>query len=662
MAYMQEQVRVKNKNMLGAVSLPDIPTGRSLVVRSETLPAETGGGNVSAMSPVQSASAMFAEMLDSLKLIEQNTLATVELLKTAVLGTPDQQRREQIERAETDEEPLSGDDDSPRDGPGFLSRLNKLNPFSSESGAIVKFIAAALALLGLNTFKDKLIPKLSALLEFFFGEGKEGSFESIMTGILEKVKTIVEDLKKRIEPIIEDLKLKFEDMKEKVETFLTKVNGIVTIVSDVIKKIEDYVDSFDVDGIEGLSEDERKALVAHIEKKIKDGLYKLFGDLIGGAKGILGLLTVASIMSRIKTAVPVVRAGAPFAARFAALAGGATVGGVAGLGLLAAAGIYTAYERVFDSINQALDEETGKTDKSQALSNMLGGTLNKEGGVMNALDNSFKFGLMGATLGLFLGGPPGAIAGFKIGSVLGGFLGYIGSENIDKVLDKPIDKEISTAVKTITKPKKEDTDPDLLQERIDLKMIEREAAVKKHGENSGAVIRIDNELKALDKKLKNVDAAKVHFEEVELFNLQTQKQTFENAIKSIDEEFARHNRLIAEGYEGTLEPDQMEEMRESKRFHMMDLRDIEQEIKEKKALLIKLNPSSSIMREKLMPMGPAGKPVLTMVPDYTPGVTYLDGKRVDNSTTAVKNDQNFYNGELNIELTDKEIDALVDSK
>ena len=62
-------------------------------------------------------------------------------------------------------------------------------------------------------------------------------------------------------------------MKEKVETFLTKVNGIVTIVSDVIKKIEDYVDSFDVDGIEGLSEEERKELVADIEKKIKDCLY-----------------------------------------------------------------------------------------------------------------------------------------------------------------------------------------------------------------------------------------------------------------------------------------------------------------------------------------------------------------------------------------------------
>ena len=648
--------------MLGAVALPDIPTGRSLVVRSETLPAETGG-TVSTMSPGQSAVTMFAEMLDSLKIIQQNTFQTVELLKTAVLGTPDQQRRESLERAETDEPPAALETGGEGRGgrlSGFFSKLNKLNPFSGESSALVKFIAAGLGLIGLNVFKDKLVPKLSALLEFFFGDGKEGSFSSIMDSILEKVKKIVEDLKERIEPIIEDLRLRFEVMKEKVETFLTKVNGIVTIVSDVIKKIEDYVDSFDVDGIEGLSEEERKELVADIEKKIKDGLYKLFGDLIGGAKGILGLLTVAGIMTRINKAAPVVRAGAPFAARYAAM-GGLSVMGVAGLGLLAAAGIYTAYNKVFDSINDALDEETGKVDKSKALSNMMGGTLNKEGGIMNALDNSFKFGLMGATLGLFLGGPPGAVAGFAIGSALGGVLGLIGSDKIDKFLDKPLDAEISKAYKTVTQPKKEDTDPDILQSKIDTKLLEKAELIEKHGEHSGHVTRINREIKSLEKKLENVPSAKIHFEEVELFNLQTERDTFKNAIKSIDESFAHHKSVIAQGGEGTLDDFQMEEMKELRQFHVMDLRDIEQEIADKKRLLIELNPSSSITRMKSIPVGPTGKLVNIPVTEYTPGVTYLDGKKVDNSTTAVKTDQTFVNSDLSINV-DKEVEALVGTK
>ena len=649
--------------MLGAIALPDIPTGRSLVVKdAEMLPDNPSPmGNFVASGAAEMAANTQSILLE----IRDNTLATVELLKTAVLGTPDQQRRESIGRAETDEPPGDGDTDGEGRGgrlSGFFSKLNKLNPFSGESSALVKFIAAGLGLIGLNVFKDKLIPKLSALLEFFFGEGKEGSFSSVMDSILEKVKKIVEDLKERIEPIIEDLKLKFEVVKERVATFLKNVEGIVTILSDVIKKIEDYVDSFDVDGIEGLSKEEMDNLILDIETKIKDGLYNLFGELIGGAKGILGLLTVAGIMTRIKGAVPVVRAGAPFAARFAAL-GGIGVGGVAGLGLLAAAGIYTAYERVFDSINLALDEETGKTDKSQALSNMMGGTLNKEGGIMNALDNSFKFGLMGATLGLFLGGPPGAIAGFKIGTVLGGFLGYIGSENIDKVLDKPIDAEISKAAKTITKPKKEDTDIDNIQKRIDEKLIEKEQLIEKHGEHSGHVVRVNRELKKLGEKLENVDAAKIHFEEVELFNMETERQTKISAINSILSDFAAEKQEIAMGGPGLPEtgPGSRAELNKFLREHREDLRYIEEDIRDQKALLIKLNPSSSIVRMKSIPVGPTGKLVNIPVTDYTPGVTYVDGKRVDASQHINKMDQTFVGGDLNINV-DKEVEALVGSK
>ena len=72
-----------------------------------------------------------------------------------------------------------------------------------------------------------------------------------------------------------------------------------------------------------------------------------------------------------------------------------------------------------------------------------------------------------------------------------------------------------------------------------------------------------------------------------------------------------------------------------------------------------LNPSSSIMREKFISAGPTGKPVLTMVPDYTPGVTYLDGKRVDASQHFNKADQTFVSGDLSAGFNDAELAAAV---
>ena len=64
---------------------------------------------------------------------------------------------------------------------------------------------------------------------------------------------------------------------------------------------------------------------------------------------------------------------------------------------------------------------------------------------------------------------------------------------------------------------------------------------------------------------------------------------------------------------------------------------------------------------KSIPVGPTGKLVNIPVTEYTPGVTYLDGKKVDNSTTAVKTDQTFVNSDLSINV-DKEVEALVGTK
>jgi len=141
--------------------------------------------------------------------------------------------------------------------------------------------------------------------------------------------------------------------------------------------------------------------------------------------------------------------------------------------------------------------------------------------------------------------------------------------------------------------------------------------------------------------------------------MQQQKGFLENAIKEIDASFAQHQFQISQGGSGSLHPSQIEEMRIIKRDHMMELQDIEQMIKEQKTLLIQMNPKSSIMREKMMPAGPVGKPVLTMVPDYTPGVTYVDGKRVDASQHINKMDQTFVGSDLSAGFSDAELAAAV---
>ena len=60
--------------MLGALTLPEIPTSRSLVVQDkDMLPAETNGNDVSRMSPIDSAFAIFSDMRDLLQEVVLNT-------------------------------------------------------------------------------------------------------------------------------------------------------------------------------------------------------------------------------------------------------------------------------------------------------------------------------------------------------------------------------------------------------------------------------------------------------------------------------------------------------------------------------------------------------------------------------------------------------------
>ena len=75
----------------------------------------------STLSGGQGMLILFADMRDSLLSIQQNTLETVELLRTAITGDATAQRDENLSSGDTD---VSDDDDSTKK-PGILSRVGK---------------------------------------------------------------------------------------------------------------------------------------------------------------------------------------------------------------------------------------------------------------------------------------------------------------------------------------------------------------------------------------------------------------------------------------------------------------------------------------------------------------------------------------------------------
>ena len=436
--------------MLGALTLSQIPTSRSLVVQDrDMLPAETGS-TVSTMSPGQSALAIFSEMRDILERIAFNTDQTVENIKTLVIGNLQEDqledRRESIERGETDK---------PK-GPGVLKRvggaLQKVNPFSEEFGFgnIGRLILFGAGLLALNLFGDKLIDPLAGLLETI-KTGKTG----------DKIMEIVTLIKEKIDPIITELKDAFNE-------FLLATTIVKDAIIGIYTAAEDYISQFDVDGIEGLSKEEQDALLNDIQTRIAESIMGVFSKLLNGLTGVTGIFTLLTTASILKF----------FAGRAPVLALG-TAAGAAGLGLfgtgaiiaIAAAGIYALYDRIQFALNDELDKTPVPDNivdrSSNFMAKFLGGP-NPEGGAMNALTNAGTMGLIGAVMGgiigSFFGGVgaiPGATIGFRIGSLLGAGFGFVGSdellkdmpsmenarENTDKLLKfftgRPTDEDIS---------------------------------------------------------------------------------------------------------------------------------------------------------------------------------------------------------------------------
>lgn len=417
--------------MLGAVSLPQIPTGNSLTVRPNTLPAETGNnGNVSTMSPGQSAVAMFADMRDSLESIVLNTSKTVSLLSKLVIGEKIDDRREAIDRAETDEEIPPEETDDQGGGPGFLSKLNKLNPFSSESGALVKFIAAGLALIGLNIFKDKLIPKLSALLNFFFGDD-ENSFDRAIDAIGLKVREITDKIKEKVLPI-------WEDIKTETEVFVEKVKEVYNLVASIVKGIGSYLLSFDTGGAgpnamypDGkLDENELKAVTKDITDRLTKGIFGFLDGIVGTVLSGLTLYAIGTTALRILMTRGAVAAGAG-----AFLAGGFF--SMAAAAAVIAAGIFKLGDNIMTAYNAAVTDELGQ-DQSFSMKKFVSKLLTgKETGDLlgDTLKNAADKAMIGGALGFVIGGPLGAAIGALAGGIVGGFATYVGSKETEKFIE-----------------------------------------------------------------------------------------------------------------------------------------------------------------------------------------------------------------------------------
>ena len=199
-----------------SINLPAISTGTSLMKMSGGL----GGGGTTQMSPMESMKEVFLEIRD-------NTKQTVELLKTAVMGTAQERKEERIGAGDTD--------DKEEKGPGILSKvgttLGKLNPFGGGGmlDTLGKLVLAVGGIALLKIFGDKAVGPLSDLIRSI----KEGKISENISEAYEYIKT------KGFEA--------FEKLKTNTILFIDGVKNVYGILEGAYKTVEAYVMSFDTD-------------------------------------------------------------------------------------------------------------------------------------------------------------------------------------------------------------------------------------------------------------------------------------------------------------------------------------------------------------------------------------------------------------------------------
>ena len=419
--------------MLGALTLPDIPTSKSLVLRdADMLPdSPSPMGNFVASGAAEMAANTQSILLE----IRDNTLATVELLTTAVLGSPEDKRDADIG---------AGDTDEPKEkGPGIFnlkgigSALNKVNPFSSDFafGTFGKALLAGGGLLLIKLFGDNLIDPLANLLktikESKLGELIKGGATEAFTSLKDFFTLLVEQTTK----FVEFVKDTYNMIKEFLMSYDTKGGG---------------EDGLSPDGV--LDSDEINNMVTDVKDQIVESIVEFTGAVVKGvALAIIGIPLTSFAVRAISSQITPLFAGPGSGAvqgptrpgeklkrvsRFAR--GPLSLASRIALPLLVISGLLSTYDNVTQSAAEALDEQ-GNFDMSEFIAKFFGGK--KDGGVANAFDKALSIGGTGAVVGAGLGlilGPGGALVGamvggmigLALGTVVGAVSGYLGSDRL----------------------------------------------------------------------------------------------------------------------------------------------------------------------------------------------------------------------------------------
>lgn len=419
--------------MFGAEAFPKMTTGTDLVPVTSGSLATTGGSAVQSMSPMDSIREMFIDMRDALERIAENTLETNELLRTAVLGTPAEQRAEAIASGETDPVP-----ETDQDSPTFLQRLQNVNPFSGGLGTFGKLALAVAGLLGIKLFEDDLEGGIAGLLEAIKNSKLGEKVNELTTKIKEDASEAFESLRNGITRTIEATKLLVE-----------KIKSIYTVV-------ETYVNKFDTDDVEGLSETEMKALTDDLTDK-----FSTFAiDVLSGIfKGVISTILATTLVSTAVSSISAtVRAGVlgggigpnlPGVMQFSALTKFGKVSLVAAIGL----GVLELINTSKSAYEEAITDAAGDKQNFD-VSEFVGAFFGGEGkGIFNSFEEflskasiglaagaglGFTFAKLGFTFGTPfgpIGMVTGALAGALIGGVVGAVGGYFGGERISNMLD-----------------------------------------------------------------------------------------------------------------------------------------------------------------------------------------------------------------------------------
>ena len=272
-------------------------------------------------------------------------------------------------------------------------------------------------------------------------------------------------LKYMKEDLIPDIRALYEDLQTWWDASWIKVKGFFGFIEKTFTAIGAYMDKFDTDGIEGLSETEIEAMKTDIKDTTKHyigGFFKEVISSVGGAilgltfVGIVGKMAKASILASGLFAAPATAAaaagGTTIAARLAAMkVGPMGYASIAGMLYLGVTGVMDASTRAAVSALDAGAVGSEENYKQYAASWLAG---DSEGGWAGAFPNLVEKAKIGGGVGAGIGiafGPAGMLVGgmvgMLVGAVGGAIMGNMGTDAMNKATGSITMSIVDTATK-----------------------------------------------------------------------------------------------------------------------------------------------------------------------------------------------------------------------